>query len=62
MTTREQRLVDALISALTLSWDNNGNILADAVRDSCVQAVADAVGKSVAEVLLLINKRAEDMQ
>ena len=62
MTTREQRLVDALISALTLSWDNNGNILADAVRDACVQAIADVMGTSFAEVLILIIKRSEDMQ
>ena len=62
MTEQAQKLVDALISALTLSWDNNGNILADAVRDRCVQAVADALGKSFAEVLILINKRSEDMQ
>jgi energy-converting hydrogenase Eha subunit G len=62
MTEQEQKLVDALISALTLSWDNNGNILADAVRDACIQVVADSLGTSFAEVLILIDKRADEMQ
>jgi hypothetical protein len=62
MTDQEQKLVDALISALTLSWDNNGNILADAVRDACVQTIADTTGRSFAEVLTLIDERSEEMQ
>ena len=59
---RQERLVYALTSALTLEWSDNGNIMADAVRDMCVQAIADAIGKSFNEVLQLVEVRAEELQ
>jgi hypothetical protein len=62
MTDQEQKLVDALISALTLSWNNNGNICADAARNVCVQAVAEVMRMTINEVLNLIEERAENLQ
>ena len=58
----EERLIQCLTCALTLEWSDNGNIMADAVRDMCVQAVADAIGKSFDEVLQLVEARAEELQ
>lgn len=55
-------ITDCLISALTLEWSDNGNIMADAVRDMCIQAVADASGKSFDEVLQLVEERTEELQ
>lgn len=56
------KLVYALISALTLEWLDNGNIMADAVRDMCIQAVGDATGKNFDEVLRLVEERSEELQ
>lgn len=56
------KLVYALISALTLEWSDNGNIMADAVRDMCIQAVADATGRSFDEVLQLVDNRTDELQ
>ena len=58
----EGKLIYALISALTLEWSDNGNIMAEAVRDMCVQAVADATGQSFDGVLRLVEARAEELQ
>lgn len=57
-----EKLVYALLSALTLEWDDNGNIMADAVRDMCIHAIADATGKQFSEVLKLIDARVEELQ
>lgn len=58
----EEKLVYAMTSALTLEWSDNGNIMGDAVRDMCIQAIADAKGKSFDEVLKMIEERAEELQ
>lgn len=60
--TGKDKLVYSLISALTLEWSDNGNIMADAVRDMCVQAVAEATGQSFDDVLRLIDERSEELQ
>lgn len=60
--SQQDRLVYSMISALTLEWSDNGNIMADAVRDMCIQAVADATGKKFDEVLALIDARSEELQ
>ena len=50
------------LGAVPFEWFDNRNIMADAVRDMCIQAVADATGKEFADVLKLIEARAEDLQ
>ena len=62
MTEREEKLVDALISALCPVWQDNGNVNADAVRDSCMQVLADITGKSFGEIETLIENRIDEMQ
>lgn len=57
-----EKLAKALISALTLEWSDNGNIMADAVRDMCIQAVANATGKSFSEVLVLVEEMSNELQ
>lgn len=59
---KRNTLADAMISALTLEWSDNGNIMADSVRDMCIQATADATGKSFDDVLRLIEERADELQ
>lgn len=58
----KEKLIYCMISALTLEWSDNGNIMADAVRDMCIQAVADAMGTEFDQVLRLIDERSEELQ
>ncbi|MBK6911284.1 MAG: hypothetical protein IPK53_17780 [bacterium] len=62
MTVHEEKLIYSMISALTLEWSDNGNIMADAVRDMCIQAVADAAEKSFDDILSEVEKRSGELQ
>lgn len=61
-SSQNEKLIYSMITALTLEWSDNGNIMADAVRDMCVQVVAESTGKSFNEVQELIDARAEELQ
>jgi hypothetical protein len=58
MTEHEKRLSEALLDALCLEWQDNGNISAGAVRDQCIQTLADVLGMSFHEIVILIEQRA----
>ncbi len=62
MTTREQKLLEALLMALTLDWHDNGEMSADAVRDSCIQTIADITGRSFETIVALIEQRVHTTQ
>lgn len=59
---REQRLIAALLDALMLDWQNNGNVSADSVRDGCITVLAEVLGKSFAEVQAMVEKRIDSLQ
>ncbi|MEK0337264.1 MAG: hypothetical protein QQN41_07515, partial [Nitrosopumilus sp.] len=44
------KVVDALYSALTCTWEDKGNIMADAVRDFVLSVLSDITGKSITEI------------
>ena len=56
MTNRERKLLEALFMALTLDWHDNGEVSADATRDACIQAIADALGCSFDEVVAAVEQ------
>lgn len=56
-TSHELKLLEALLMALTLDWHDNGEISADAVRDACIQAVADVTERSFEAIVALIEQR-----
>jgi len=58
MTNHEKQLSEALLDALCLEWQDNGNISAEAVRDQCIQTLADVLGMSFPEIAILIEQRA----
>jgi len=62
MTTREKRLVNDLLDALCLRWQDNGNISADAIRDECLQTLSYLLGKSVPDVADMINRKVQSLQ
>lgn len=57
MTANERKLLEALLMALTLDWHDNGEVSADAVRDSCIQTIADVIGRSFETIVTLIEQR-----
>jgi hypothetical protein len=61
-TETTNSLKDALLDALTLGWVDNGNIMADAVRDSCTEVLAHALGMSTVELEAMIRQRIIDNQ
>lgn len=62
MTEHDQKLAEVLLDSLTLNWQDNGNINAEAVRDACVQALSEVLDESVEAILALIEKRVRDRQ
>jgi hypothetical protein len=57
MTDHEKQLSEALMDALCLDWQDNGNISAEAVRDACLQALSDVLGMSFHDIVILIEQR-----
>ncbi len=54
--------IDALYSTLTCTWEDNGNILADAVRDHVINVLADVSNITYSEVEEKINELVEQAQ
>ena len=53
------KTIEALMSALTCTWEDNGNIMADAVRDNALTVLADVTGKSFGEIENRVDKYCE---
>ncbi len=54
--------VDALYSTLACTLEDNGNILADAVRDHAITVLADITGMTFSAVELKIDENVERAQ
>ena len=57
-----QVAIDALYDSLTTEWYDNGNIMADAVRDSVITNLSQITGLSFNEVLDKIHTLVSDAQ
>jgi hypothetical protein len=62
MTEYDQKLADALLDSLILNWEENGNVSAGAVRDSCIRALSEVLGASFQEIVAMIDQRLESKQ
>lgn len=54
--------VETIYNFLTVSWEDNGNIMAEAVRDGVVTNLSKITGKSFKEIGRMVEKRVEDAQ
>jgi len=54
--------IETIYDALTTIWEDNGNIMADAVRDSVITNVAKITGISFKEVEQKIDRLIEERQ
>lgn len=50
MENKLKLAVDTIYDALTTLWEDNGNIMADAVRDSVIDNLSKITGKSIEEI------------
>ena len=57
-----QIAIDALFSSLTTEWSDNGNVMADAVRDSVITNLSKITGLTFTEVSDRINSVISDAQ
>ena len=62
MTEYDQKLADVLLDSLTLNWQNNGNISAEAVRDACIQALSEVLDESLDEIIAMVDRRMQQKQ
>jgi len=51
------KAVDALYSSLTCVWEDNGNIMAEAVRDYVISTLAEITSKTFTEVEVEVERR-----
>jgi len=54
--------IQALFDALTTVWEDNGNIMADAVRDSVITRLSEITGMSFDEIENKIERMVEGAQ
>ena len=50
MENKLKLAVDTIYDALTTAWEDNGNIMADAVRDSVMTNLSKITGKTIEEI------------
>ena len=62
MTEYDKKLADVLLDSLTLNWENNGNISADAVRDACIQALSEVLDESLDTIIAMVDQRIQQKQ
>ena len=62
MTEHDQKLADVLLDSLTLNWQDNGNISADAIRDSCIRALSEVLDKSLETIIAMVDQRIQQKQ
>ena len=62
MTEHDRKLADVLLDSLTLNWESNGNISADAVRDACIQALSEVHDETVDTISNMVDQRIQQKQ
>jgi hypothetical protein len=62
MTEHDQKLAEVLLDSLTLNWESNGNISADAVRDACIQALSEVLDEDLDTIIAMVDQRTQQKQ
>lgn len=62
MTESDGKIAEALLDALMLNWEDNGNICADAVRDTWMQALSEVFEIGFNEIESMIEERINNKQ
>ncbi|MDX9816255.1 MAG: hypothetical protein RBT06_04885 [Smithellaceae bacterium] len=62
MDNKFELAIKTIYDALTTVWEDNGNIMADAVRDSVIESLSKITGESVEEIEKKVEKLVEEAQ
>ena len=62
MDNKLELAIQTIFDSLTTVWEDNGNILADAVRDSVMTNLSTITGLSFEEIEKRADKMVEDAQ
>ncbi|HOG18851.1 MAG TPA: hypothetical protein PKW37_00205 [Salinivirgaceae bacterium] len=62
MENKLELAINTIYDALTTVWEDNGNIMADAVRDSVITNLSKITGKSFEEIERKVEDLIEDAQ
>lgn len=62
MEKKLELAITAILDALTPIWEDNGNIMADAVRDSVIQNLSINTGQSITEIEKKVKSMVEEAQ
>jgi len=62
MENKLKLAIDTIYNALTTVWEDNGNIMADAVRDSVMTNLSKITGESFEEIEKKVESLIEDAQ
>jgi translation initiation factor 2 alpha subunit (eIF-2alpha) len=62
MENKLELAINTIYDALTTVWEDNGNIMADAVRDSVITNLSKITGKSFEEIETKVEGLIEDAQ
>jgi hypothetical protein len=62
MNEHDRKLADALLDSLMCGWEDNGNVCADAVRDSCIRALCEVLDADFDEIIAMVDQRIDEKQ
>jgi len=62
MENKLELAIKTIYDALTTIWEDNGNIMADAVRDSVIDDLSKITGKSIEEIETKVESLVEAAQ
>lgn len=62
MEKKLELAITTILDSLTTTWEDNGNIMADAVRDSVIQNLSTITGKSFEEIEKKVESLVEAAQ
>ena len=62
MNEHDEKLAEVLLDSLMLNWQDNGNVSADAVRDSCIQALSEVLDESLDTIIAMVDQRMQQKQ
>lgn len=62
MNEHDTKLADVLLDSLTLNWQDNGNISADAIRDACIRALSEVLDEDLDTIIAMVDQRIRERQ
>jgi len=62
LNEHNEKLADVLLDSLMCDWQDNGNVSADVVRDSCIQALSEVLDVEFDEIVRMVDQLMNEKQ